>query len=154
MAGAVKISQAALLALHTMTFLASQRGKSRSTRDMAGLLGVSEAHLSKVLQRLTRSGLVRSQRGPRGGFMICKDGGEVRLLDVYESIEGPLDSPECLLGEKSCNGDSCCITGDLLGSVNQEVQEYLAGTRLREVSHAYCDNGKEPDGGKETDNQD
>ncbi|MCF8044104.1 MAG: Rrf2 family transcriptional regulator, partial [Desulfarculaceae bacterium] len=66
----LKISEAASLALHTMGLLASRPGEQVPTRELAARLKVSEAHLAKVMQRLGRAGLVRSQRGPKGGFAL------------------------------------------------------------------------------------
>ncbi len=140
MAGAFKISQAASLALHTMTLLAANGRKALPTREIAGKLDVSEAHLSKVLQRLVRAGLVGSTRGPGGGFTIRKGGGGLSLLEVYECIEGPFDSQKCLLGVPSCDSGEC-ILGDLLETVNKEVHDYLSKTKLHELKGVYRNGG-------------
>ena len=64
----LKISEAATLALHTAFFLVTNPDRRLTTREMASTMGASEAHLSKVLQRLVHAGLVESVRGPKGGF--------------------------------------------------------------------------------------
>ena len=116
-----------------MALLAANLKQPISTREIAARFQISEAHLSKVLQRLTKAGFVESTRGPKGGFIIGKPIDEITLLDVYESIEGPLVSCDCLLGVPVC-GDGGCILGDLLVTVNRQVREYLAGTRLSELA--------------------
>ena len=133
MSSVLKISEAASLALHSMALLAASPEQSISTREIAARFQVSEAHLSKVLQRLTKAGFVKSTRGPKGGFIIGKPTSEITLLDVYESIEGPLVSCECLLGVPVC-GDNGCILGGILVTVDRQVREYLAGTRLSELA--------------------
>lgn len=132
----LKISEAASLALHAMVFLAAKPHRLVSTREMASTLHISEAHLSKVLQRLARAGLVRSIRGPKGGFMLTRAGDRISLLDVYEAIEGPLVSSTCLLGTSACGGEQC-ILGGLLGIVDKLVREYLTETRLSELNRVY-----------------
>ena len=132
----LKISEAASLALHAVVFLAAKPGRLVPTKEIASTLHLSEAHLSKVLQRLARAGLVRSIRGPKGGFTLGKPCDRISLLDVYEAIEGPFVSSNCLLDSPVCGGEQC-ILGGLLETANKLVEEYLAGTKLSELNHVY-----------------
>ena len=131
MSGILRISEAAVLAIHTAALLGAREGDILTTREIASFLGASEAHLSKVLQRLARSGLVASVRGPRGGFTLSRPAADVTLLQVYEAIDGPLAESGCLLEAPVCNGQ--CIMGDVLTKVDAIVREHLAGTRVSEV---------------------
>lgn len=132
----LKISEAASLALHSTVLLAANPDKLISTREIASMLHVSEAHLSKVLQRLTRTGIVRAIRGPRGGFRLVKPANETTLLDVYESIEGTLISSKCLFESPICAGDAC-ILGGLLETVDRQVRDYLTKTKLGDLTSIY-----------------
>jgi len=134
MSNILKISEAASLATHSMVFLAANPEKPHSTREMANLLLASEAHLSKVLQRLSRHGLVQSVRGPRGGFRLAKPGGQVRLLEVYEAIEGKVVEIHCLLSSKVCNGGGC-VFGGFLESASRQFRDYLAHTTLSDIAY-------------------
>ena len=136
MSNMLRISDAASLAMHATVLLAANPGKEVSTRRIALELNASEAHLSKVLQRLAKAGLVTSTRGPKGGFTLQKEADEVRLLDVYEAIEGSLVPNNCLLGAPICDGERC-ILGDLLETVDREIGDYLAGTNLSELTDVY-----------------
>ena len=133
----LRMSEAASLAMHTVTILAANPTEVMSTREIASSLRVSEAHLSKVLQRLGKAGLVKSIRGPKGGFVLGQDPDLIRLLDVYELIDGPLGSSTCLLGSPACSDPKCCILGDLLGTIHEQVREYLAGAKLSELTDAF-----------------
>ncbi len=130
------ISEATSIALHAMVFLAANPKKPISTREIASALEVSEAHLSKVMQRLVRTGLVTSMRGPRGGFMLERDANDISLLEVYESIEGALERNTCLLGVPICGGKHC-ILGKLPGMINKKVADYLSKTRLLQLTNVY-----------------
>jgi len=132
MARVWKISEAASIAMHAMTMLAASMDRKVTTREIASTLDVSEAHLSKVLQRLAKANLVKAVRGPRGGFELVKPGDEITLLEVYEAIEGPLAPQDCLFSERICDG-SKCILGGLLETVDREVKGYLDKTRLSEL---------------------
>jgi Rrf2 family protein len=132
----MQISEAASLALHSMALLASRPKKVFSVKEIASKLQVSEAHLSKVLQRLSRMGLVRSNRGPKGGFVLGKKGDEITLLEVYEAIDGPLTSNRCLFEAPICSGEQC-IFGDLLLTTNNRYRAYLEGMKLSELISVY-----------------
>lgn len=132
----LKISEAASLAMHACTYLAAQNGEKVSTREIAGILDASEHHLAKVMQRLTRAGLVNSVRGPKGGFRLARNPEKITLLEIYEAIEGDFLPSNCLLTTKVCRGEKC-ILGNLLKTLNREVMDYLKGTKLSEIDHIY-----------------
>ena len=134
MSSLLRVSEAASLALHTTVFLAGNPGQTVPAREIAATLDVSEAHLAKVLQRLAKVGLVRSFRGPKGGFVLGKNEDEITLLEVYESIEGPLETSSCLFDVQACNGNGC-ILGDLLETVHRQVTKYLSETKLSAQTH-------------------
>lgn len=136
MANVLKISDAASMAFHAAVYLAANEDRHISAGEIAGTLKVSENHLSKVLQRLTRAGLVRSIRGPKGGYLLKRPAQDITLLEVYEAIEGKLATTDCLLGEPVCDGQKC-ILGGLLKSVDSQVRDYLASRRISELTGAF-----------------
>lgn len=129
----LRVSEATSLALHAMALLSQETGRPLSCHEMAETLHVSEAHLSKVLQRLGKQGFVSSLRGPKGGFRMARDAGDVALIEIYEAIEGPLHFSNCLFEKPVCT-DGKCIMGDLLKTVDQKVVEYLTTTKLTDLS--------------------
>jgi len=104
-----------------------------SAAEIAGDLAVSEAHLGKVLQRLTRLGFLNSRRGPKGGFALGKAPDAITILDILTAIDGPLDSGGCLLGRPLCPANHCAM-GDVLGRAYDLVHAHLSGTRLSDVT--------------------
>ncbi len=136
MASVLKISDAASLALHAMGYLAAKPDGVVSTWEIASALQVSENHLAKVLQRLTKAGLVKSNRGPKGGFSLERPGGEITLLEVFEVIEGPLNDTNCLLDNQVCDGCKCMM-GNLMGDINNMVREHLSKTNLDELTDIF-----------------
>ena len=136
MATPVRISEAASLGMHAAVLLVANAGRPISTAAMASVMGVSQAHLSKVLQRLARLGLVTSVRGPRGGFVLSRRADQITLGQVYEAIEGPLSPVTCLLGRPICSGRQC-ILGGVVQKAGGEVGRYLDGTKLSELADVY-----------------
>jgi Rrf2 family protein len=143
MAGIFNISEAASLAMHAVTFLAARNGRPHTTKEIAEALEVSEAHLSKVLQRLGKARLVVSVRGPRGGFSIGPAGDDATLLDVYECIEGTLPEYDCLLGSHACSGRGC-IFGGFPATVTRQLRDYLRNTTVAALAHLWTEEASSP----------
>jgi Rrf2 family protein len=124
MATAFRVSEAAALALHAVAMLTQHKEAVLTTGTIAAALKCSASHLSKVMQRLVRAGFVTSGRGPRGGFRLAKPPEQISLLDVLETIEGPLDRGGCLLSPPQCDGVEC-VFGALSVKVNEIVRHEL-----------------------------
>jgi len=128
----IQISEAASLALHSMMLLAQAENEPLSVDAIAARIDVSRAHLSKVLQRLSKSGLVRGTRGPGGGYALSRPPGEISLLEVYVAIDGPLPRTTCLLGHSKCLLGGC-LFGELLTQTTRSFEEHLAGHSLADI---------------------
>ena len=129
-----KLSDAANLAFHAMMVLASKPEIGQhSVSQMAEYLGVSENHLAKVMQRLSKVGLVISKRGPKGGFRLGKPAEEVSLMEIYQTMEGPLNTRTCMLARPVCDGTNCLL-GNLVSVMYQQISTHLSNTSLADVS--------------------
>lgn len=133
--GVVHISEMTSLALHGLAFMALGDSEVMNVRDIATSTGSSEAHLSKVLQRLAKAGLVKSGRGPKGGFALAKPPREVTLLDIFSAVEGagapgecPLDRPLCPFGK--------CLFGGVLGELESRFENYLSEMTLEQFARS------------------
>ncbi len=124
----LRLSEAVSLGFHGMALLA--RGRERiSVKDMAEILEVSEAHLAKVFQQLVKKGLVISHRGPGGGFELARKPEEIRFLEIYEALEGPLEARACLLNCAECPFGTCFL-GEPLRSMEVQLASFLRETTL------------------------
>lgn len=133
MARLVKIPESVSLALHSMAVLADRPDDVITTKDIAGILGASSAHLAKVLKTLEHTGYVRSTRGPSGGFQIAGDSDEITLMDIYQVMEGPLQTEGCLLATPICKGNEC-VFGETIHMLEDQFRENLANTSLRQLA--------------------
>jgi len=128
----LRISDAASLGLHAVVVLAGADGELISTESIATKMGMSSNHLAKVLQRLSRAGLVEAVRGPHGGFRLGQPAENIRLMDVYEAIEGPVRPGHCILGQPMC-GRKRCIMGNLVETVQERFIDYFSKTSLADL---------------------
>lgn len=132
MASFIQISEAASLALHSMALLAASPDRSLTVKDITARTGVSEAHLSKVMQRLAKAGLVKSTRGPKGGFVLGEPGLSTSLLAIFEAIEGPVGDSGCLIPARECPFRQCLFDG-LLSRMTTEFKDYMRTKKLSDL---------------------
>jgi Rrf2 family protein len=92
------ISQTAEYALRAITFLASHYGEPRTTAQIAGSTRVPVGYLAKVMQSLGRAGLVHSQRGLQGGFVLAVAPTSLNVWQVVSAVEPSRRITACPLG--------------------------------------------------------
>lgn len=129
MPGLLRITDAAVLGIHALALMAGADEPTRVTQ-LAESLRASEAHLSKVMQRLARAGMVTSIRGPKGGFLLAVDAADVSLLEIYEALDGPVDQETCLLSTPACVDPGGCAVRSLNAEIHSLVQARLGGLKL------------------------
>jgi Rrf2 family protein len=105
----LRISRKIDYGLRAMSYLASvPQGAVVPFREIARQMDVPEDFLAKILKTLVDAGLVRSTRGPHGGYALARAPSEVSFLDVIEAVEGPVALNVCLDGDDACGHSTCC----------------------------------------------
>ena len=137
--GIVHISEMTSLALHGMAFIAASKEPVLSAKVIAEATGASEAHLAKVFQRLVKTGLACSERGPKGGYSLAKPPEEIALLDVYQSMEGITEDNKCPLKRGKCPFNQCLFEG-FLKKMEEEFTSFFAQRSLADISIHYKNN--------------
>lgn len=130
MARVIQLSEAASLAIHAMVLI----GRSKqiiNVNTIANSTGASRNHLAKVMQRLVKDNYIKSTRGPAGGFLLNKDAGEISLLDIYQSIEGPIIDKGCPMDRPVCPFDKC-LMGGIIQKLSLEFKNYLENQTLKD----------------------
>ncbi len=97
---------------------------------IAEITGLSKNHIAKVLQRLVKNDMLKSVRGPAGGFTLKKDPATITLLDIYQSIEGNLDIGDCPLSYDLC-GFERCLMGSVVNKLTTEFRTFLEEKTLQ-----------------------
>ncbi len=90
----INFSNAMTIGVHSLIILA-RKNKPINAIKLADRIGSTKFHVAKVLQRLVKDGILNSMRGPTGGFTLNKLPSEIRIFDLYRSIEGEIDYGEC-----------------------------------------------------------
>jgi len=125
------LSQSVEYALRAAVFLARE-GEPRTTAQVAEATQVPAAYLSKILQGLSRAGIVRSQRGIGGGMTLASQPDELTILDVVNAVE-PLQRIEtCPLGLLE-HGVKLCALHRRLDNAMESVEDAFRQSTLADV---------------------
>lgn len=130
----VSLPDPLILGLHALGELAKVPDKCISTQQIALAIGSTEPHLSKVLQRLNKGGLIKSVRGPGGGYKLNCDPEETPLRNIFELLGGPFDSKGC--GLDGCNNKICFI-GAMMDELTRAFLRYLESRTLANFTRYY-----------------
>jgi len=103
--------------------------------EIAATQDIPENYLRRLLIELKRGGLVASQKGPSGGYMLAKPPARITMADVVEIIEGDYTPVECLEeSSSSCPRDQACAMRDVWREVRDSVNGILRGVTLQALS--------------------
>ena len=132
----MKLSTKGRYAVMAMVDLA-RHGNDRpvSLAEIAERQEISLSYLEQLFAKLRRNGLVRSVRGPGGGYLLAHDRDETRICDIIVAVDEPIEAVRCTPGEAfGCRGDrSRCLTHDLWEELSNQIRLYLSSVSLGDV---------------------
>lgn len=130
------LSRACEWAIRALLYVAAASADGPiAVREIAQHLEVPTATLAKVVQSLTRHGLLVSQKGPGGGVLLGRSAESVTLLDVVEVIDGPSLRTECVLGVPGCREATVhCPLHDQWRAVREQILDVLDARSLKDLS--------------------
>jgi Rrf2 family protein len=139
-------SQATKYCIRAVLYLAEQgNDQPVMSRQIAKALQVPEPFLAKILQQLSKRGLLRSFKGRGGGFVLARPAREIYLAEVVEAVEGPSFGEGCILGLAECSAESPCHLHDQWSRFKGEISEVLGRQNIEEVlKKALSRNRKKP----------
>ncbi len=132
----MKLSTKGRYAVMAMADLASNdSAKPISLADVAERQEISLSYLEQLFGRLRRGGLVKSVRGPGGGYLLSRDADDIRVSDVIMAVDEPILATRCASGSpEGCHTDkSRCLTHDLWQELSNQIYLYLSSVTLGDV---------------------
>jgi Rrf2 family protein len=94
---------------------------------------VSVAYLEQILNKLRRAGLIRSVKGPGGGYLLTADPSRVSIASILKELEGPVAITSCLDPEEGCARVEGCVTHLLWRSLGAKIEAFLETITLRDL---------------------
>lgn len=132
----MKLSTKGRYAVMAMVDLAStSKGQPVALSDIAERQEISLSYLEQLFAKLRRGGLVKSVRGPGGGYLLAHPVEETRISDVILAVDEPIRATRCAPGSPTgCRANkSRCLTHDLWEELGNQIHLYLSSVTLADV---------------------
>lgn len=132
----MKLSTKGRYAVMAMVDLARHaQAKPVSLSDIATRQEISLSYLEQLFARLRRAGLVRSVRGPGGGYRLARGSAETRVSEIILAVDEPITATRCTeMGATGCRADrSKCLTHDLWEELGNQIHLFLSSVSLADV---------------------
>jgi len=129
----LRISKLTDYAIVVLSLMAKHCERTFAAAELADQSGIALPTVSKILKSLTRSGVVRSTRGARGGYCLSRPPTETSVASVIDALEGPIAITECGVAQDSCQqARSCHIRGNW-NVINRAVRAALESVTLTDM---------------------
>jgi Rrf2 family iron-sulfur cluster assembly transcriptional regulator len=132
----VKLSTKGRYAVMAMVDLAKQSTDGPvALADVADRQEISLSYLEQLFGKLRRGGLVKSVRGPGGGYLLARTAADTRICDIILAVDEPIKTTRCSPGSPAgCKSNqSRCLTHDLWEGLGHHIYLYLSSVSLEDV---------------------
>jgi len=132
----VKLSTKGRYAVMAMVDLASHsQGSPVALADIAERQEISLSYLEQLFGKLRKGGLVKSVRGPGGGYLLARPAVQLRISDIILAVDEPIQTTRCTPGSPAgChNNKGRCLTHDLWEELGNQIYLYLSSVSLGDV---------------------
>lgn len=103
-------------------------------RDIAESLNISFHFLTKILQVLTKKGIIYSVKGPKGGVALRKKPDKITILDIIEAIDCDNIFDDCVLGLPGCSDDNPCPMHNTWGVLRKDLFNMLQKETIEDLA--------------------
>ena len=118
-----------------MSQLAARPGSLVQAPDLALLTGLPVPTVAKTLKRLSHAGLVESQRGTKGGYVLVRDAADIPVTEIITAVDGPIALTDCTVEEDGvCEIEALCPTRTNWKKINEAVISALRGISLADMT--------------------
>jgi Rrf2 family cysteine metabolism transcriptional repressor len=130
----MKLSTRTRYAVRAMLELAENFGKGPlQTRIIAKHQEISVKYLEQLMAALKSAGLIRSQRGAKGGYILSKPPDEIKLSEIFDIFEGPILTVECVGNEKYCDRAGDCVARQVWCEIQKAIKGILESITLQDA---------------------
>jgi len=131
----LKLTKKADYGLMALKYLAEHpETPALSAKDVADAYGIPAQLLAKILQRLTKTGLLKSHAGMNGGYALARDPRQISAFEVIHAIDGPLFLTSCTKGTKPCDLTPNCTIKEPLARVNETIIGVLKSISIHDLA--------------------
>lgn len=122
-------------ALQAVSYLSLKpKNQMTSIKELNKKLKIPYHFLGKILQNLAHKGLLKSQKGPLGGFALAISANEITLFHIVEAIDGTDLMERCVMGFSDCSGKGDCALHSKWGKIRQNIYYMLTSASIGETA--------------------
>lgn len=104
-------------------------------REIADAAAVPRQSLAKILHSLRNKGLVKSTKGPGGGYQLARTGRQTTVIEVIEAVDGPIElGRNCILGLDKCTDDAPCALHDYWRRFREQYFSTISDMTLEDAA--------------------
>jgi Rrf2 family protein len=107
---------------------------SASAKEIAASYGIPLPLLAKILQKLARTGFLKSVHGTNGGYMLAREAGRINTLEVIRAIDGPVILTNCFNERGECGHSQRCSVREPLRRVHEGILRLLETTTISDLT--------------------
>jgi len=131
----LKLTKKADYGLMALKYLAERPDTvALSAKDIADAYGIPAQLLAKILQQLTKSGMLKSHAGMNGGYALSKPASSISAYEVILAIDGPFFITSCTKGAKGCDLTPSCTIKEPLARVNETIAGVLKSISIQDLA--------------------
>lgn len=143
----LKLTKKADYGLMALKYLAEHpETAALSAKDVADAYSIPAQLLAKILQQLTKKGLLRSHAGMNGGYALAREARDISAYEVILAIDGPLFITSCTKGTKECELTPSCTIKEPLARVNETIAGVLKSISIQDLTEHEHASGRTREG--------
>lgn len=129
------LSHTCKTAIKAVIYLSSKSENDEKTgiKEISGSINASEHTVGKILQLLARKKIIKSLKGPSGGFYLNEGQQEQAVIHVVKAIEGDAVFKECGLGLNKCSATHPCPIHDEYKVARELMEKIFRGRKVRDL---------------------
>lgn len=144
-------SSASKYAVRALAYMTSKSDQTVFTvEEIAKGANVPKPYLSKILKQLVTGKILKSNKGPGGGYQFARPASEISLYDIKVTIDGITEFVECALGLDSCNDEAPCPAHFIWKDLRAAATKSLQITTLPIANQIIHEKALHPTGQKKT----
>ena len=112
-------------------------------REISEKQDVSVAYLEQILNQLRKAGIIRSVKGPGGGYVLDRKPDDISIGTILRELEGPVAITSCLDPKEGCIRIEGCVTHLLWKSLGEKIEAFLDNMTLQDLIKGSATRGEQ-----------
>lgn len=121
--------------MRVVLFLSTEQ-RAHTMPHLAEVLSIPYNNLSKLVQSLSKAGILQTKQGKNGGVQLLKPAEDINLKTILDVIDGPTRLSDCLIDHRFCSLTQSCKLKNALNTIQHQIDELLENATLVTIQNA------------------